>query len=274
MEELDFHHERPARGRRSMIGALAVLAGFCVSVAGVFWLLPPVAQDPAYHRFADRRTICGIPNFWNVVSNAPFLGVALIGLRSVRSRSSFTQSWERAAYLVLLMGVALVAFGSGYYHSRPNNATLFWDRLPMTIVFMCLLATIIGERINMTAGRLSLAPLLAIDVSSVLYWKVSGDLRLYGVVQFYPMLVIPLMLIFGQPLYSGGGGLAAMIGMYVVAKLFEQFDSGLGRFIATGGHPWKHLASAAAMLCYTAMVAWRRPLGERSRRSSFLGLSL
>ena len=65
------------------------------------------------------------------------------------------------AYSILLAGVALVAFGSSYYHFHPDNRTLFWDRLPMTIVFMSLLATTIGERISFNAGRLLLVPLLA-----------------------------------------------------------------------------------------------------------------
>jgi len=34
---------------------------------------PPIAQDPRYHEFADRRAFFGIPNFWDVVSNIPFL---------------------------------------------------------------------------------------------------------------------------------------------------------------------------------------------------------
>ena len=43
-------------------------------------LLPPIPQDPAYHAFADQRTLFGIPNFWNVVSNLPFIVIGAIGL--------------------------------------------------------------------------------------------------------------------------------------------------------------------------------------------------
>jgi hypothetical protein len=47
-------------------------------------LLPPIPQDQSYHQFADQRTIFGIPNFWNVVSNLPFLAVGAAGLRRFR----------------------------------------------------------------------------------------------------------------------------------------------------------------------------------------------
>src|ERR1043166_3692272 len=47
-------------------------------------------------------------------------------------------------------------------------ATLVWDRLPMTILFMALLASTIGERVAMPAGRLLLFPLLVLGIASVL----------------------------------------------------------------------------------------------------------
>ena len=201
-----------------------------------------------------------MPNFWNVVSNFAFLAAAIWGLGAVRSRASFFESWERVAYGILLTGVALVAFGSSYYHAWPNNATLFWDRLPMTIVFMSLLATTVGERINMKAGKLLLFPLLAAGAGSVIYWREFDDLRPYVMVQFYPMVALPLMLLLFPPKYSGSGGIVGMICLYGVAKIFEIFDQQIGAIVPSGGHPWKHVAGAAAMVCYVTTVARRRPL--------------
>src|SRR5215472_12695351 len=58
------------------LAAIAVLAMLFV---------PPIHQDPAYHHFADQRTLFGIPNFFNVVSNLPFLFVAIWGWRAART---------------------------------------------------------------------------------------------------------------------------------------------------------------------------------------------
>jgi hypothetical protein len=192
----------------------------------------------------------------------PFLLVAIWGLRAFRNHQAFLQQWERIAYSILLVGVALVAFGSGYYHAWPDDATLFWDRLPMTLVFMSLLATAIGERISMRAGRLLLFPLIALGAGSVVVWRFSGDLRFYGIVQFYPMLALPLLLILFPPRYSGAFGTWAMIGFYGLAKLLEFFDHQIADVLSTGGHPWKHLAGATAMLCYVAAVSNRRPVTD------------
>ena len=231
------------------LGAVAILIAF---------LLAPVPQDPGYHQFADGRTVFGIPNFWNVISNAPFLLVALWGVRALGNPRAFAESWERYAYIALLSGLALVAFGSSYYHLHPNDATLFWDRLPMAIVFMALLAITVGERVHPRAGALLLTPLLALGVASLLDWRVTGDLRLYGLVQFYPMLALPLMLAVFPPRYTGTVGIWAMIGFYALAKLLEFADHPIWSVAAPiSGHPWKHVAGAAAMLCYVEAVRHR-----------------
>jgi hypothetical protein len=239
---------------------IIVLAGMA---ALALFLLPPIAQDAAYHNFADQRTFWGTPNFWNVMSNLPFLLVAIWGFRALRSQSAFQQYWERIAYGLLLAGVAFVAFGSAYYHLSPNDSTLFWDRLPMTIAFMSLLASTIGERISMRAGQFLLSPLIAIGAASVLYWRLSGDLRPYIVVQFLPMVALPLLVILLPPRYTGTGGILGMIGFYTLAKILELFDRQIGATFPTGGHPWKHIAGALAVLCYVNTVARRRNVIEQ-----------
>jgi hypothetical protein len=211
----------------------ALIIGLAAVAVGVLFLLPPIPQDLRYHEFAGQRTVWGVPNFWNVVSNLAFLLVALWGLGALRSPAAFVERWERAAYCILLAGLALVAAGSTYYHLQPDHGTLFWDRLPMTVVFMSLLAITIGERISAHAGRLLLLPLVALGVASVVY--------------LFP------------PRYTGAAGLVAMMGLYGLAKIAEGFDQQLAAISPAGGHPWKHVAAAAAMLCYVNMVARRRP---------------
>ena len=61
------------RGMYEQRYRLAGLVGFTLLAITVVFLLPPIPQDPAYHNFADQRTLYGVPNFWNVVSNLPFV---------------------------------------------------------------------------------------------------------------------------------------------------------------------------------------------------------
>jgi hypothetical protein len=103
---------------------------------------PPIPQALSFHHFADDRALWGIPNFGNVTSNLPFLIVAIIGLVTV-VRSTAPPA-IRATYALLFVGVLLTGLGSAYYHWNPNNDTLVWDRIPMTIVFMSLLAAAVS----------------------------------------------------------------------------------------------------------------------------------
>src|SRR5262249_19106048 len=121
-----------------LLGLFGLMA---VSLAGLL-LLPPIVQDQSYHQFADERALLGVPNFWNVVSNLPFIAVGVAGLQQFR---------RDPATLVLFLGILMTGFGSAYYHWDPNDRTLFWDRLPMALSFMAILAIAIEERVNTRA---------------------------------------------------------------------------------------------------------------------------
>ena len=241
------------------LGSIAVAASL---IATCFLIVPPIAQDPRYHAFADGRTLHGVPNFWNVISNVPFLLVALYGIKSLRRRVAFIEPWERMACCLVLAGTAAVGVGSTYYHLHPDDARLVWDRLPMTVVFMSLVAATIGERVSMNAGRLLLAPMILLGLGTVLYWQYSGDLRPYGIVQFGSILAMPLMLARFPPRYSAGGWLWGTVVLYALAKLVELLDHEIASCLATGGHPWKHLFAAGAIFLYVSSIARRRPLAD------------
>src|SRR5262249_21220123 len=181
------------------------LLGLAIVGLGSVFFLPPIPQDPTYHVFADDRTMLGVPNFLNVASNLPFLVVGVFGLRLLLRREAvgpqgpILERAERWPLLVLFAGVLLTAFGSAYYHLAPDNHRLVWDRLPMTLAFMGLFASMIGERVGVRAGMWLLWPLLWLGFASVFNWQMgeqrqAGDLRLYGFVQFYPLVTIPLMM--------------------------------------------------------------------------------
>ena len=228
--------------------------------------IPPIAQDPGYHQFADQRTLLGIPNFWNVVSNAPFLLVGVYGLRSI-GRSRWDLPLDRYAWLVVAVASVLIGFGSGYYHLAPSNGSLFWDRLPMTLAFMGIFSAVIGEYIHARSGVILLTPLLFLGVFSVEVWRRSelagtGDLRFYAIVQFYPMAALPLILWLFRPRYTHAGAMWGMISLYAVAKLLELLDGPILRWTMglMSGHSLKHFAGAMALTIVFHALLRRTPV--------------
>jgi hypothetical protein len=248
-------------------GLLLVLTAF---VALVFFLLPRIPQPQAYHLFADRRCFLGIPNFANVVSNLPFAVIGLwgliflVGTNPDQMTGHFLDQRERWPYLFVFVGLLLTAFGSSYYHLDPNNARLVWDRLPMTIAFMSVVAAVIAERISLRAGLWLLPILLLVGLGSVLQWYSSeirgvGDLRFYAAVQVYAALVLLVAPVF-PPRYTRAFDLEIVVGFYVLAKVLETLDQPI--FAATkvvSGRTLKHLAGAAAGYCILRMLQKRQP---------------
>ena len=251
-------------GRRSAIGLIVGLAALAAAVA---WLLPPIAQDPAYHRLADSRPWLGIPNALNVLSNAGFLLVGALGLAFVMGGGAgraFREPGEQWPYVVFFGGLFLTGLGSGYYHWEPGNARLAWDRLPLAITLMGLLAATIAERIGVQAGLRLLGPLVLIAAGSVIYWHWTeqhgvGDLRPYVLVQFYPIIAVPLMLWWLPPRYTRGGELLAAAATYAAAKVPELLDGWvLSATHVVSGHTLKHLLAALAGYWVLRMLRHRR----------------
>jgi len=163
---------------------LLVAAGL---VGGMFFV-DPIAQDAAYHQFADTRRILGIPNFWNVVSNLLFLYAGIEGFRFLaRSGAAGLVPTLLPLYRVFFAGVLLTTFGSAWYHIGPANESLVWDRLPMTLAFMGLFSIVLAEHVSETLGKRLLLPLLLAGAGSVVHWWLTedrgqGDLRPYVLV--------------------------------------------------------------------------------------------
>lgn len=217
---------------------LGMLLALAVVIA---WWIGPVPQDPAYHQFADSRACGPLPNCLNVLSNLAFLVVGGVGLRRVDGWSGKL----RPAMKVFWWGVLLVAPGSVWYHWAPDDARLVWDRLPMTGAFMGLFAAVLLDRLHLRPWILP--PLVGVGLASIGVWLLSGDLRLYGLVQFLPMALMVVVLIQHPQGEIPAGALIWALGWYVAAKLAEWLD---GEILAwTGllsGHSLKHLLAALA----------------------------
>jgi hypothetical protein len=243
------------------------------AVSIVVFLIPPIPQSEAYHHFVDTRAFGGVPNAFDVASNVFFLIVGLLGMRSVLSDLSaahsvqrFFDSRERWPFLIFFAGVALTAFGSAYYHLHPDNARLLWDRLPMTVGFMSLLAATLNERISVRIGTLSLAPLLIFGIVSVLYWNLTaarghGDLRAYVLAQFGSLLVLLLLVALFPPRYTRGADLIVSLLIYALAEVFEAADRpifNLGGIVS--GHTLKHVTAAVSAYWILRMLKLRVPI--------------
>lgn len=252
--------ERRATARNYL---LIAIAGIAIAATT---MVQPIAQDIRYHMFADNRTLLSIPNFWNVVSNVPFVFAGAAGLLFAGSgHRDGLSSLLRPAYIVFFAGVLMTGFGSAWYHLAPDNRTLVWDRLPMSLAFMGLFTVIIGEHISAPRARKLLLPLLVAGALSVAYWAMTealdrGDLRPYALVQFLPMVLIPLILLKYRSRFDRTAFIGWVVAIYAASKVLEHCDHAV--FALSGvisGHSLKHIVAAMAPVVLLYGFATRLP---------------
>lgn len=244
--------------RHLVSGLLALLT---VAVAATVILLPAVAQPPDYHRFADDRAWLGVPNFLNVVSNAPFFLVAVLGLRALwrPGVGAPGAALYRAPYALLFLALAAISLGSAYYHLAPDNARLVWDRLPMSVAFAAFVVAVAAERWNAQVGRWLLVPLVVGGVGTVVWWRYSMAFGGENVLPYFAFqgwaFLVALLMVAMSPGLRRGSCLTAVLVFYGAALGAELFDRTIFAFgQVVSGHTLKHLLAALAVYQVVRML--------------------
>jgi hypothetical protein len=241
--------------RRTRLAVLWIAAAVTLIAVFAYRL-----RAPAYNVFADQDTCLGIPNFTNVASNAAFVLAGLWALAwfwTERSRllgTRFLTRTELGLYAGFFAAAVLVGIGSGYYHWVPTNATLFWDRAPMTLAGAALTGAFIAERIDGRAGVAVAIALALFLPATLVYWRMSeaaGAENLWPYLAgFYGSLGIAtlVLLLFPSP-YTRSGHAFVAVAWFALAMPFDKLLDGwvysLGGLL--GGHAVKHLFAAMAM---------------------------
>lgn len=261
-----------------------------IAVVSLFFLfVEPINQPQKYHDFADKRLfLCAchspleglflppnsdvrknptgrviIPNFGDVISNIVILiggltGAMLLRLKDVGEVDE-VRSWQLEVCLpIFFYSTIAISFGSSYYHWKPSNQTLVWDRLPMTLAFVSIFCYIIEDYLPAKGiGTYLLAPLLFIGVVSVLYWNLTDDLRLYVLIQFLPLVAMTYLVLFCQPSRYGGAMQQALaLMLYALAKMSEERDYEIWKMTnnTISGHSMKHVLAGMASVSIATLL--------------------
>ncbi len=250
-----------ATGHHTVLAVCALVAALAPWLTA--WLAPHFAQPQAYHDFADQRTLLGVPHALNVLSNLAFIAAGAIGLARFATLHFIDGSMAaRASWWVLFAGVLLTGFGSGWYHLDPNDATLVWDRLPMAFAFSGLIAGTLAERAPKLAWPL-LVVLAAVGAGSVLYWRATGNLLPYLVMQAGFIIIAVAATALMRAPATLANRLYGAAALYAAAMISEKLDRPIEALTGglVSGHTLKHLFAAAAAYWVFRMLSKRSILG-------------
>jgi len=243
------------------------LALFFLGTTIVVYSLDEIPEKPEWFIYADHRILMGIANFGDVVSNILFLIFGMLGLRFMLNLESNSATFEfpreKIAPTVFFIGIFLTGVGSGWYHLDPTGMRLVWDRLPMAMAFMSIFCMLVSDHIHSRAGSGMLLPLLILGMGSVVWRHWTGlngdaDSRPYALVQFFPMLAIPYVLLMYESRYTHNGGYWKILICYAIAKFFELYDHETFQSLGcVSGHSIKHMAAGLGVFFVLQMLKER-----------------
>jgi hypothetical protein len=253
--------------------------GVLLAVLAAMLAHGPIHQLAHYHDFADTRDLFGVPNAADVLSNAGFAAVGIWGLVALgarRNHPSLSLGWS--GYALFLAALVATAFGSAYYHLAPDNARLVWDRLPIALACVGLLAGVHADTRHRSTPAWALAAASFAAAASVGWWWLTeragaGDLRPYLYLQVLPLVLVPAWQASSRSPRADRIAFGIAIALYVAAKIAELGDRAI--FDALGfmsGHTLKHLLSVAASAVLAGRLAWRARSGASLHGRPFPGM--
>ncbi|MFZ6709123.1 hypothetical protein [Undibacterium sp. TC9W] len=232
-----------------LISALAALA---------LLLHGPIAQLAHYHDFADQSDWAGILHAIDVLTNFGFAMVAMVGAWFLLEKyRKGDVGIAFPAYCLFVLSIAATTVGSSYYHLAPDDARLFWDRLPIAFACCSLLAAVRADTLSDMDARkafMELVLLLMAALMSVIWWQQTGDLRPYLLIQGLTLVLIPLLQWIWKAERADRLAFGAAMFLYVIAKITEMQDGQiLQQLQFMSGHSLKHLLAALA----AGLIVWR-----------------
>ncbi|KAF5748321.1 hypothetical protein HS088_TW04G00273 [Tripterygium wilfordii] len=240
--------------RRSWGGAF--LCWVCLML-----VTPKIPLSPEYHLFADMRNFLGVPNTLNVITNFPFLIVGVLCFVLCLQGSFFNISLrgEGCGWTIFFAGIAGMAFGSAYYHLKPDDNRVMWDILPMMIAYSALLSCFIVERVGNKIGLSCLLGLFLLVFLSAAYARTFNDLRLCMMFQLIPCIAIPTMNFLFPPKYTHSRFWIWAAGVSLFAKCEGCLDRRIYRAnrYYISGHSLEHLCSALIPVLLAYMLMYR-----------------
>ncbi|KAI5354218.1 hypothetical protein L3X38_007113 [Prunus dulcis] len=244
------------RGKRRRIWGGAFLCW-------VFLMLvtPKISHSPKHHLYADMRNFLGVPNTLNVITNFPFLFVGVLGFVLCCQGGLFNISLpgEVWGWALFYAGIAGLAFGSAYYHLKPDDSRVTWDTLPMMIAYSSLFSSFIVERVGERIGLSSLFALLFIAFLSTAYDRTYNDIRLYMMFQLIPCIAIPGMCFVFPPKYTHSRYWLWAGGVYLLSKFEAVADMKIyhANHYIISGHSLEHLCLVMVPVLLSIMLMHR-----------------
>ncbi|KAI4337141.1 hypothetical protein L6164_015590 [Bauhinia variegata] len=242
--------------KKTRIWGVAFLCCMCFLL-----FTPRIPRSAKHHQYVDMRNLLGVPNTLNVITNFPFLVVGVLGFvfaleGGLFSTSSKAEAW---AWILFYAGTAGMAFGSAYYHLKPDDNRVLWDTLPIMVAYSALLSSLLIERMGQRTGLCCMFLLLLAALLFVAYERIYNDIRFCMIFQLILPVAIPGVAFSYHSIYTHSSYWFWSTGIYLLAKFEAVADRKLYQLnnFTISGHSLEHLCLALIPVLLGVMLSCR-----------------
>jgi hypothetical protein len=140
---------------------------------------------------------------------------------------------------------------------------MVWDRLPMTVAFMSIMAATVTERLSVKLGPQLLVPLVIAGARQRPLLQRPGNLWPYAAAQYYSVFLVTITIALFPPGYGRTADWFWVAGFYALAKVAEALDQPILSLTGVvSGHTLKHVVAAFAVFWLLQMLPGE-PLSTR-----------
>ena len=223
----------------------------------------PIPLSAQVHRYADQRSLLGMPGAANLWVNLVMFAAGAWGWRA--TRASRWPAQLRTPWQLFHLCAMLSALASGLYHSRTGDALFVLAHVFTAAGFMMLTLGMLAERVHSRFGSLVTCVFVLFGVAMtglVVLFGPSGqnglDVRPMLLLEVIPVLVIPAGALSLPSRFTQAFDWVVVLTLYALAKLLESSDALVLEMSGwISGHTLMHLmlTTAVGRMAYCAALA-------------------
>lgn len=247
-------------GRRC---ALILLVSMTLAVMMGLLAWGPIPLSAQVHRYADERSLLGMPGAANIWVNLVTFAAGAWGWSA--TRASRWPAQLRTPWQLFHLCAMLSALASGLYHSRTGDALFVLTHVFTASGFMMLTLGMLAERVHSRFGSLMACVLVLSGIAMTGLLMLLGpsgqnglDMRPLLLLEVIPVLVIPAGALSLPGRFTQAFDWVVVLTLYALAKLLRSSDALVLEMSSwISGHTLMHLMLAIAVgrMTYCAALA-------------------
>ena len=174
------------------LSPLFLFLGLVILLIGCLFSLPSIPLTIQHHQFASQVSYWGIPAFTLIFSSLCLVSVGVFGLIK---HTRYTLNTDLITGLItFLIALILSGIGSAIYHWNPQDQTILFKQIPISILCMGLSFSLLVSQSKLASWGWFYGLMMAYAILSPIYGIYAHQVQIYYATQFFPIALMILLI--------------------------------------------------------------------------------